>query len=58
MCNTCIFENKLEAVKFTTLVSKDLRAEFNSAFAQYKNGLNNVNGVDTNLVKQRAALLV
>jgi len=58
VCNVCIFEKKLMAVKFTALVSKELRAEFNAAFAQYKNGINQINGVDTNLVRQRAAILV
>lgn len=58
VCNTCIFEKKLQAVKFTALVSKDLRNEFNTAFSQYKNGMNQIIGVDTNLVKQRAAILV
>lgn len=32
VCNTCIFEKKLMSVKFTALVSKELRAEFNAAF--------------------------
>lgn len=58
VCNQCIFEKKLLAVKFTALVSKDLRQEFNQAFAQYKQGKNQISGVDTDLVKQRAALLV
>ena len=58
VCNTCIFEKKLMAVKFTALVSKELRNEFNQAFGQYKNGTNSISGVDTNLVKQRASILV
>jgi hypothetical protein len=28
VCNTCIFEKKLNAVKFTALVSKELKAQF------------------------------
>ena len=51
VCNTCIFEKKLMGLKFTSLVSKDLRGEFNSAFNEYKSGLNSVSGVDTDLVK-------
>jgi hypothetical protein len=51
VCNTCIFEKKLEQVKFVALMSKDLRAEFNAAFEQYKGSINSVNGVDPNLVK-------
>lgn len=48
----------MTAVKFTALVSKELRTEFNTAFNQYKNGINSVSGVDTNIVKQRATILV
>ena len=51
VCNTCIFEKKLTAVKFTALVSKELRNEFNTAFAHYRNGLNSISGVEANLVK-------
>jgi len=40
------------------LMSKELRAEFNAAFEHYKNSINSVNGVDPNLVRQRATLLV
>ena len=58
VCNTCIFEKKLDAVRFTALVSKDLRVEFNANFNRYRSGLNAVNGVDADLVKQRAAILV
>jgi len=58
VCNTCIFEKKLEQVKFVALMSKELRAEYNAAFEQYKSQINSVNGVDPNLVKQRATLLV
>ena len=39
-------------------MSKELRAEFNAAFEHYKNSINSVNGVDPNLVRQRATLLV
>ena len=47
------------AVKFTALVSKELRNEFNQAFNQYINGKNQVtSGIDVDLVRQRAALLV
>ena len=58
VCNKCIFEKKLTAVKFTALVTKELRTEYNTAFASYKSGVNSITGVDTNLVKQRAAILV
>jgi len=58
VCNVCIFQKKLTAVKFTALVSKELRGEFNEAFIDYKNGINKMQGVDANLVKQRAAILV
>ena len=51
MCNTCIFEKKLTAVKFTALVSKDLRNEFNRVFQQYKNGKNSISEVEADLVR-------
>ena len=46
------------SVKFTALVSKDLKHEYDEAIKLYQSGLNNINGVDSNLVKQRAAILV
>lgn len=58
VCNTCIFEKKLEQVKFVALMGKELKAEFNAVFDQYKSSINQVNGVDPNLVRQRATLLV
>ena len=58
VCNTCIFKKKLQKVKFTALVSRDLRSEFNGTFEQYRNGISAVNGVDADLVKQKAAILV
>lgn len=58
VCNMCIFSRKLQGVKYTALVCKDLRNEFNAAFNQYKNGLTAVSGVDADLVKQRAAILM
>ena len=58
VCNSCIFEKKLMAVKFTALVSKELRTQFNEAFGKYKDGMNQINGVDSALVKQRAQVLV
>ena len=39
VCNTCIFEKKLTSVKFTALVSKDLRTEFNAEFNRYIHGM-------------------
>ena len=32
VCNTCIFEKKLENVKFVALVCKELKAEYNAVF--------------------------
>ena len=39
------------SVKFTALVSKDLKDEYDEALQHYKASLNKVHGVDTNLVK-------
>ena len=58
VCNTCIFKRQLQKVKYTALVSRDLRGEFNGAFEQYRSGVTAVNGVDADLVKQKAAILV
>lgn len=58
VCNTCIFEKKLNAVKFTALVSKELKAQFAQQFQTYKQSMDSVQSIDPNLVKQRASILV
>ena len=58
VCNSDIFDKKLASVKFTALVCKQLRVDYNNSFNEYKKGLNQVNGVDPNIVKQRATILV
>ena len=58
VCNSTIYEKKLQSVKFVALVSKELKAEFANKYADYKNCRNAVHGVDPNLVKQRATIMV
>ena len=38
--NSDIFDKKLMAVKFTALVCKQLRTDYNHAFNDYKKGIN------------------
>ena len=45
-------------VKFTALVSKQLKGEFQQTFQDYKDNRSKVDQVDPNIVKQRAAITV
>ena len=58
VCNSMIYEKKLQSVKFLAIVSKELKGEFGDKFVAYKQGINAINGVDPNLVKQRATIMV
>lgn len=51
VCNSAIFNRKLQNVRFISMVCKELKAEYNKAFNQYNSQVNNVKGVDPELVK-------
>ena len=58
MTNQDIFKRRLKAVKFTALVSKELKSQFAKEFENYKQSMDSVQSIDPNLVKQRATVLV
>lgn len=39
VCNKCIYEEKLDKIKFIALVSKELNTKFQQAFAEYKSSI-------------------
>lgn len=39
VCNTCIYNEKLEKIKFIALVSKELNFKFQHAFNDYKESI-------------------
>ena len=58
MCNKCIFDDKLEKIKFIALVSKELNLQFQQAFTQYKQSIASLENVDPELVKKKFAEIV
>lgn len=53
VCNKCIYEEKLEKIKFIALVSKELNFKFQQAFNEYKQSISKLDQVDPDLVKAK-----
>ena len=58
MCNKCIYDEKLEKIKFIALVSKELNIKFQQAFNEYKTSISKLDQVDPEMVKQKFAAIV
>jgi len=58
VCNKCIYDDKLEKIKFIALVSKELNFKFQQAFNEYKQSISKLDNVDPDLVKQKFAAIV
>lgn len=51
VCNTEIREKQLMNVKFTALVCRKLKSEFQTTFDQFKDSKDKVHQIDSDLVK-------
>lgn len=58
VCNMCIYQEKLEKIKFIALVSKELNFKFQTAFNDYKASISQLDQVDPDLVKQKFTLII
>jgi len=51
LCNTCIYERKLQGLKFSAIVTKDLKSKFDDSYKQYLAGLGKVGEINPQLAK-------
>lgn len=52
-CNTCIFERKVNELKFTAIVVKEIKDRFTKEFQKYKESMNQMGDADPQLVKNQ-----
>ena len=58
MCNTCIFEEKVQDLKFTAVVVKELKERFSKEFERYRHSLASMGDADPKLVKDQIQISV